>query len=158
MHGWGCRDHSLGITAAALSFVLLDLIHRHHIHQLPLHDGPIIFLSAACCESKLKVCSMDGRSRFLGDIAITMSDASTSAVHAPAGFPVQTMLFTRTICDLPTDFSFTRYTDQTLLIITQIGTAGAMGYHVGLNKYAWAVWIVSLSISVMTHWEKTQGP
>jgi hypothetical protein len=76
------------------------------------------------------------------DSTVTMSDAGTSSVHAPAGFPVQTMLYTRTICDLPTDFSFTRYTDQTLLIITQIGTAGEMGYHVSLDK-AWIVVLVS---------------
>ena len=87
------------------------------------------------------MCSVDSRSRFGGD-TVTMSDAGTSSVHAPAGFPVQTMLYTRTICDLPTDFSFTRYTDQTLLIITQIGTAGEMGYHVSLDK-AWIVVLVS---------------
>ena len=57
-----------------------------------------------------------------------MEETSTSSqiVTAPSGFPVKTKIFTRSICDLPTDFCFSLYSNQTLLFVTQIGTAGTI--------------------------------
>ncbi len=44
----------------------------------------------------------------------------------PQSFPIKTKLFQRTLDGVPTDFSFSTYADQTVLFITQIGTAGTI--------------------------------
>ena len=69
--------------------------------------------------------------------AYAMAEPSTSSfqAHAPTGFPVQTKLYTTTICGHPTNFSFTRYTDQTLLLVTQIGTAGTLAPFMGIDAW-----------------------
>jgi len=55
-------------------------------------------------------------------------EASTAnqTISSPPGFPIRNMIFRRSICDRPTDFCFCLYSNQTLLFVTQIGTAGTI--------------------------------
>lgn len=52
--------------------------------------------------------------------------SSSAAPGAAAGFPVRTQLFSREINGVATDFSFSAYMDQALLIVTQLGTCGTL--------------------------------
>lgn len=54
------------------------------------------------------------------------TSGAQSASASPAGFPVRTKLFTRDIDGVATTFSYSMYMDQTLMFVTQTGTAGTM--------------------------------
>lgn len=59
--------------------------------------------------------------------AFLPSTASAQPASAsPAGFPVRTKLFTRDIDGVTTTFSYSMYMDQTLMFVTQTGTAGTI--------------------------------
>lgn len=55
-----------------------------------------------------------------------METSTSDCDSSPLGFPVRTKIFSRSIGNHPTDFSYSMYSDQTLLFITQLGTAGTI--------------------------------
>ncbi len=45
---------------------------------------------------------------------------------AAAGFPVRTLIYSKVLGGVPTDFAFSGYANQSLVIVTQLGTAGTI--------------------------------
>ncbi len=51
---------------------------------------------------------------------------STSGASEPDGFPIKTLLYRRHLSGTPTDFSFSMYSDRTLIFVTQGSGAGTI--------------------------------
>lgn len=60
------------------------------------------------------------------DVEPSTATAQSACSASPAGFPVRTKLFTRDIDGVTTSFSYSMYMDQTLMFVTQTGTAGTI--------------------------------